>query len=138
MQDIVERNNIIKCYFHLGLTNKEILAFLAHKHHIIISISTLKRITKRLCLFRRNREEDLVHVALFIVRQCEEAGQLNGYRWMHSKCIAEGYVVSQATVRLLLSIIDPEGVELRTKRRLRRRRYESPGPNFVWHMDGLV
>ena len=31
---------------------------------------------------------------------------------------------------------DPEGVQLRKRRRLRRRKYTSPGPNFVWHIDG--
>jgi len=35
-------------YFTLGLTNKEILACLAQKHNIIISLRTLKRETSRL------------------------------------------------------------------------------------------
>ena len=35
-----------------------------------------------------------------------------------------------------LRIIDPEGVECRKPRRLRRRRYGTLGPNFLWHVDG--
>ena len=35
-----------------------------------------------------------------------------------------------------LRIIDPEGVECRKRRRLKRRRYITPGPNFLWHIDG--
>lgn len=35
-----------------------------------------------------------------------------------------------------LRIIDPEGVERRKMRRLKRRRYVTPGPNFLWHIDG--
>ena len=35
-----------------------------------------------------------------------------------------------------LRIIDPEGVECRKRRRLKRRRYITPGPNFLWHVDG--
>ena len=31
---------------------------------------------------------------------------------------------------------DPEGVALRKRRRLIRRQYQSPGPNFCWHIDG--
>ncbi|KAK3754800.1 hypothetical protein QZH41_020103 [Actinostola sp. cb2023] len=31
--------------------------------------------------------------------------------------------------------IDPNGVEERAKRRLRRRNYVSSGPNFCWHID---
>ena len=33
-------------------------------------------------------------------------------------------------------VIDPEGVDLRRRRRLKRRKYASPGPNFLWHVDG--
>lgn len=33
-------------------------------------------------------------------------------------------------------VIDPEGVERRKRRRLKRRRYSNPGPNFLWHVDG--
>jgi hypothetical protein len=39
---------------------------------------------------------------------------------------------------MLLEIINPGGVTCRKKRRLQRRLYESPGPNFVWHIDGYV
>jgi hypothetical protein len=45
-------------------------------------------------------------------------------------------VVDQETVRGLLHIIDPEGIEYRKKRRLRRRVYSNKGPNSVWHIDG--
>ena len=31
--------------------------------------------------------------------------------------------------------LDPKGVELRLKRRLRRRQYYSKGPDFLWHID---
>lgn len=32
--------------------------------------------------------------------------------------------------------LDPEGVELRKRNCLRRRKYYSRGPNWVWHIDG--
>ena len=32
--------------------------------------------------------------------------------------------------------LDPEGVLSRRKKRLRRRCYSVPGPNFLWHIDG--
>ena len=35
-----------------------------------------------------------------------------------------------------LCVIDPEGVERHKRRRLKRRRYVTPGPNFLWHVDG--
>lgn len=32
--------------------------------------------------------------------------------------------------------LDPEGVNSRKKKRLRRRAYFVPGPDFLWHIDG--
>jgi hypothetical protein len=32
--------------------------------------------------------------------------------------------------------LDTEGVKCRRRARIVRRRYTSPGPNFVWHVDG--
>ena len=32
--------------------------------------------------------------------------------------------------------LDPEGVTLRSGRKLRRRTYRSEGPSFIWHIDG--
>ncbi|KAG5884206.1 hypothetical protein JTB14_030808 [Gonioctena quinquepunctata] len=44
-------------------------------------------------------------------------------------------VVQQESVRLALNILDPEGVTLCRRNRLRRREYFSKGPNFLWHID---
>ena len=38
-------------------------------------------------------------------------------------------------MRLLLGILDPNGVDQRRRRRLQRRQYRGIGPNFTWHMD---
>lgn len=54
---------------------------------------------------------------------------------MHLKSIQAGYVVTQETIRRLLKILDPQGVQLRRRNRLRRRMYRNPGPNFLWHVD---
>ena len=32
--------------------------------------------------------------------------------------------------------MDPEGVESRSRYRLKRRQYTVPGPNYLWHADG--
>ena len=39
-------------------------------------------------------------------------------------------------VRRVLKVFDPEGVEHRSRHRLRRRVYLSKGPNYLWHIDG--
>ena len=50
-----------------------------------------------------------------------------GYRAMHQEL---------RSVRLCLKTLDPQGVEVRSRRRLRRRVYVSKGPNYQWHIDG--
>ena len=47
-----------------------------------------------------------------------------------------GFAVARETVRIILKVPDPNGVETRSRRRLRRREYRGRGPNFVWHIDG--
>lgn len=36
----------------------------------------------------------------------------------------------------MLKILDPEGVQLRSRHRLQRRKYKTAGPNHIWHIDG--
>ena len=56
---------------------------------------------------------------------------------MHQRLINDhGLVVTRDTVRQVLKILDPEGVDLRSKHRLRRRTYNAKGPNYLWHIDG--
>ena len=38
--------------------------------------------------------------------------------------------------RILNNLLEPDGVALRKKRRLKRRTYHSKGPNYTWHLDG--
>ena len=60
--------DIVLCYFRMGFRNRETLQALAHSHGIVISERTLKRITKKLLLFRRKNQSDLLDVALFVLR----------------------------------------------------------------------
>lgn len=46
-----------------------------------------------------------------------------------------GYIYGQDTIRQIIKLIDPQGVELRRAQRLRRRQYNTKGPNALWHMD---
>lgn len=125
----------IQLYFDLGLTQKEMLSMLAHYQQVIISDRHLRRILRKLRLYRRKHYTDILEVALFIEDQLSNAGQLHGYRWMHMKCLQRGLVISRETVRLLLQILDPKGVQCRLRRRLRRRKYLSKGPDYTWHID---
>lgn len=47
-----------------------------------------------------------------------------------------GIITDRETVHLLLQLMDGEGVALWARNRLRRRVYNSRGPNYNWHIDG--
>ncbi|KAJ8914173.1 hypothetical protein NQ315_016252 [Exocentrus adspersus] len=118
------QENLVEQYFSLGLQQREILTFLRSLHNIDISLRTLKRILRKLNLRRRKNYTNIHQVIRFIEQ-----------KWIHLKCMQNGFVVTQNVVRELLKLLDPDGVEIRKRKRLRRRQYSSKGANFVWHMD---
>ncbi|XP_041860347.1 uncharacterized protein LOC121652712 [Melanotaenia boesemani] len=131
----MEKLNLIKLYFKLGLNYKDILYILSTKHQTILSLRTLKRILKQNGLFRRIHFDTLEETVGFIREQLQGSGALHGYRWMYAKCKENGLHVRKEDVRLILSTLDPDGTETRRRRRLQRRTYFAKGPNFVWHAD---
>lgn len=132
----MDRTVLIGEYFKLGLKYSEILKCLETLQGYVISLRTLKRITRNLGLYRRKHKSDIVDIAMFIMEQCGKHGQMHCYRWLHLNCLEEGFVVDQETIRVLLHILNPDCIEYKKRRRLRRRVYSVPGPNAVWHIDG--
>ena len=60
-----------------------------------------------------------------------------GYRSMHQHLRSKFHLAfPRDTVMNLLKEVDPVGTSERRQRRLRRRKYVSPGPNHTWHIDG--
>ncbi|KAK6171696.1 hypothetical protein SNE40_018136 [Patella caerulea] len=55
--------------------------------------------------------------------------------WFHLK-IEWGIRFPRDEIFRLMRIVDPEGIRVRKRRRLHRRRYICKGPNAVWHGDG--
>lgn len=49
---------------------------------------------------------------------------------------SHGIPVRRSSVMEILRELDPEGVMSRKKKRLRRRLYSVPGPDYLWHIDG--
>ena len=53
------------------------------------------------------------------------------------ECMGHGLLaVRKEDVRLIFIELDPDGVAARLSRRLERRTYTVPGPNFIWRIDG--
>ena len=48
----------------------------------------------------------------------------------------KGIEAPRIAVQAVMKILRPQEAERKKRRRLRRRDYVSPGPNFAWHVDG--
>ena len=76
-----------------------------------------------------------------VVQAVEEelrgSGTILGYRAMHQRLTNDhNLVVTRDVVRRVLKILDPEGVEARSRHKLCKRKYHTKGPNYLWHIDG--
>lgn len=88
--------------------------------------------TKKYCRIRF--EKDIIYA---VVEELHACGYNLGYRALWNKLKTKYKLkVKRDTVYEILKIADPQGIEERYGNKLRRRQYLSPGPNFVWHMDG--
>jgi len=134
------RNELIRSYFLQGYANADIARFLALCHGIVISIRTVKRILNKLKLKRaRSGNESVIeHIVYAIYRELDSScGSFVGYRQLTQRLRRKyNLKVTRDTIMKYIRIIDPEGVQRRRRRRLKRRKYTTPGPNFLWHIDG--
>eukprot|EP00111_Clytia_hemisphaerica_P012157 TCONS_00035698-protein len=97
----------------------------------------LKRILFSLGLARRKPNCSLAHVCDTLMTEIQGSGSLLGYRCMHQKLrVIHNIQISRNNVMNLQKAIDPIGVAERRARKLKRRRYITPGPNYLWHLDG--
>ena len=125
---------LVSSYFRQGFNNLEILEFL-NLHGITVSLSTLKRRLQTLGLSRRAANVSVDELKEAIQRELGGSGCFVGYRRLWARLRRKGYFVKRATVMTILRELDPEGVDSRKRKRLRRRTYEAKGSNFVWHID---
>lgn len=136
----MEIEDTIRTYFNQGFSNPEILGLLVSVHNYTIGMRTLKRWLKRMGLKRAkwNSESPLEEIVGAIFQEIEgSVGSFSGYRDMLMRLrVKHKLSVRRDTVMVAMREIDPEGVSLRRRHRLKRRRYTTPGPNFLWHIDG--
>ena len=132
-----QRDSLIESYFHLGLNYSEIITFLFLYHGIRICLRQLKRVLAAKGLRRRRDFTPVREVIDAVDGELQGSGCSLGYRAMHQRLQNDhGMVVDRETVRKIIKGLDPDGVDFRSRRKLRRRRYYAKGPNFIWHMDG--
>jgi hypothetical protein len=134
------RENLIAHYFQAGLSNKDILQALSFKHEIKLSLRHLKRLLQKMGLRRfpgRLGEAPRQEIVEAIRQELKGSGQSLGYRAMWQRLKQQhGLQVKRDTVLQLLWELDPEGVNRRKSKSIKRRKYISPGPSYTWHVDG--
>lgn len=97
----------------------------------------LKKKLKKLGLKRHKIPEDIEAAVEIILKELNESGSCLGYRLMWNRLKYTYQIkIKRDTVLRILQIVDPDGIEARSKYRLKRRLYRVPGPNFIWHIDG--
>ena len=74
-------------------------------------------------------------VSAILTEMNEYVGSQVGYHEM-TRRLRHNLVVTRDTVMHALRVIGPQGVENWRGHRLQRRRYCTPGPNFLWHLEG--
>ena len=127
----------IRYYFGKNYQYKTILALLEKFHDITISKRTLLNKLKDYGLCRRRNVVDQDRLKECIQQELDGSGQLLGYRAMWRRLQSKyAMQVPRLAVQTLLREMDPEGSRLRQAKRLRRRNYLNPGPNYCWHADG--
>ena len=131
------RNEAIVNYFRLGYTAPEILSFLVTVHGVCLSLRQLRRILRNHGCGRRVDPCDMNEVVQAVEEELRGSGTILGYRAMHQRLTNDhNLVVTRDVVRRVLKILDPEGVEARSRHKLRKRKYHTKGPNYLWHIDG--
>ena len=123
-------------YFDDGFWYKEILEILEFFHGYSLSLSSLKRMLRRNNKKRRALGCSQQELSDAVERELAGSSSNVGYRRMHRILISKGIQCPREGVSKIVCDKDPEGVQLRKRRRLRRRKYTSPDPNFVCHIDG--
>ena len=105
-----------------------------------MSERTLKRrLNDYGCARRSDVDDDLRRLVrdLILLEIGNGPDSLNGYRTMwHILRLRHGINVPRNLVQRILKEVDPQGVERRKRRCLKRRMYISQGPNHCWHIDG--
>ena len=127
-----ETEAIIKDYFLHGLSNKEILEFLEIFYEVYSVLAPAASDFEKAELFRRYGKSNITGATQAMLQNLSGSAKSFGYRLMHQKLRADGFIVDREAVRILLEFIDANGVELRLSHRFARKTYVFVVPNYLW------
>ena len=127
--------DLIDNHFQEGFKYKEIIALLKNCHGIKVSLCALHRFLRQVTFYRKEKQSLWLDIVTSIQHEWQGSGSCTGYRAMHQRCIRNGLMVSRVIVPQIMKHLDPI-VNTRRRRTLRRRLFHSPGPSWVWYLDG--
>lgn len=85
---------------------------------------------------RDDSDDAFIQVRQRIQEVINGPASCGGYRAVWHTLEIEGLRVPRIIVSDIVKELDPIGTELRKAKRLKRRVYYNPGPNYAWHQDG--
>ena len=117
-------------------TKREICMLLRKDHGVDITERQLKYVCKKEGLSKHwNIDSNLIEE--MVSNELDTSRRNVGYRQMSEIVnLRYGTRISKESVRKALKEVDPDGVEERRGRVLKRKIYETNGPNDVYHIDG--
>ena len=101
-----------------------------------MSERTLRSRLRSYGLKRRQPDYNIDEIRELIQEKLRGPACMGGCRSFWHALRISGYQVLQRVVEQLMRELDSEGIEIRRSRRLRRRKYRFPDPNYCWHTDG--
>lgn len=102
-----------------------------------MNIRTLKRRLKKYGLKRKRVPLDEETVRSLVRVEMANSGEQSGYRsiW-HTLRLVHKVHPPREMVAKILRELDPAASQARRARKLTRRKYSTPEPNYCWHVDG--
>ncbi|XP_062522376.1 uncharacterized protein LOC134197129 isoform X2 [Corticium candelabrum] len=120
-----------------GVKLKDMKRVVEDRMEIKLSIHQIKRLCKLLGLNRKRNYAPIERAEAAVKAEKASSGENLGYRGLWKRLqVKHKLLVPRDVVMELNQKIDPEGVQLRLARKLKRRKYYNKGPNYVWHIDG--
>ena len=135
-QDYYDEREVITAYFRKGHEYSRIVELLEREHNVSLSIRTLKNRLNEYYLKRRNVNYDEQFVREHIEEILNGPGCMGGYCSVWHTLKLQGTQVPRDVVEQIVRELDSDGCAERKAKRLKRRRFVSPGPNYSWQVDG--
>ena len=101
-----------------------------------MSLRSLQRISRARGPRSKGRSINIHDIMTEIIDEIRSSGSEKGYRATYQALSRKGFAVDKDSFRLALKQLDSEGVALRSRYKLRRRKYYAKEPNYIWHLDG--